>query len=137
MRIIAIETSHDDTSVVLYENKKVILDLSMTQTEFHKKFGGTVPEYAARKHSDALAEILEKLKEEDLTTVDHIAYTKEPGLIGSLHMGRLFAFGLGFALDKPVYPINHMYAHIFAVSLEFEVKYPAIALVASGGHTQL
>lgn len=137
MKIIAIETSHDDTSVVLYEDKKVLLDLSLTQTEFHKTFGGTVPEYAARKHSDALGEILEKLKKEDLSDVDHIAYTKEPGLIGSLQMGRLFAYGLSFALDIPIYPINHMYAHIFAVSFEYDIEYPAIALVASGGHTQL
>lgn len=137
MKIIAIETSHDDTSVVLYENKKILLDFSITQTEFHKKFGGTVPEYAARNHSDVLADILAKLKKEDLSSVDHIAYTHEPGLIGSLQMGRLFAYGLSFALNKPIYPINHMYAHIFAVCFEHVIEYPSIALIASGGHTQL
>ena len=137
MKIIAIETSHDDTSVVLYENKKILLDFSITQTEFHKKFGGTVPEYAARNHSDVLADILLKLKKEDLNSVDHIAYTNEPGLIGSLQMGRLFAYGLSFALNKPIYPINHMHAHIFAVGFEHDINYPAIALIVSGGHTQL
>ena len=96
-----------------------------------------VTEYAARNHSDTLGMILSKLKKEDLSSIDHIAYTYKPGLIGSLQMGRLFAYGLSFALNKPIYPINHMYAHIFAVEFEYNIKYPAIALIASGGHTQL
>ena len=138
MKILAIESSHDDTSVVLFEDRKILLDVSVSQTEFHKKYGGTVPELAARKHSDEFPGILKKFMDGfDLSDLDHIAFTKTPGLIGSLQMGRMFAYGLGFALDKPVKEINHMYAHIFAVGFEHEIKYPALALIVSGGHTQL
>ncbi len=138
MKILAIETSHDDTSVVLFEDKKIILDVSFTQTSMHKQYGGTVPELASRSHSDVLPLILKRfIEEQDLSDIDHIAFTETPGLIGSLQMGRLFAYGIGFALDKPVVPINHMHAHIFAVCFEHEIKYPALALIVSGGHTQL
>lgn len=138
MKIIAIETSHDDTSVVLYQDKQILREISFSQTEFHKRFGGTIPEYASRGHFERLPKILETLlKEEDLTGIDHIAYTNEPGLIGSLHMGQLFAHGLGFALNVPVRKVNHMHGHIFAVSFTEEVKFPAVALIVSGGHTQL
>ena len=138
MKIIAIESSHDDTSVVLFENKEILMDISISQTSLHKQYGGTVPELAARKHSDVFPSILKELMEKfDLSDVDHIAYTKTPGLIGSLQMGRMFAYGLGFALDKPVKAINHMYAHIYAICFEHEIKYPALSLIVSGGHTQL
>ncbi len=138
MKILAIETSHDDTSVVLFEDRKILLDVSFTQTALHKKYGGTVPELAARHHSDVLPLILKRfIEEQDLSDIDHVAFTETPGLIGSLQMGRLFAYAIGFALDKPVVPINHMYAHIFAVCFEHEIKYPALALIVSGGHTQL
>lgn len=138
MKIIAIESSHDDTSVVLYKDKQILREISFSQTEFHKRFGGTIPEYASRGHFERLPKILETLlKEEDLTGIDHIAYTSEPGLIGSLHMGQLFASALGFALDVPVKKVNHMHGHIFAVAFTEEIKYPSIALIVSGGHTQL
>ena len=137
MKIIAIETSHDDTSVVIYKDKKIIKDFSFSQTKFHKQFGGTLPEYASRLHYENLKKIAKELSKLDLSDVDHVAYTREPGLIGSLHMGRLFAYAIAMILDKPVKPINHMHAHIFAVSFTKIIKYPAIALVASGGHTQL
>ena len=138
MRIIAIETSHDDTSVVLYENKQIIKEISFTQTEFHKKFGGTVPEFASRGHFENLPKALKILKEENmLEGIDHVAYTNEPGLIGSLHMGALFGEALAFALNVPVRKINHMHGHVFAVAFTEEVVYPALALIVSGGHTQL
>ncbi len=138
MKILAIETSHDDTSIALYEDKRIIKEITMSQTDFHKQFGGTVPEFAARRHADNLGVILKQfINEFDLSTLDHIAFTKEPGLLGSLHMGRLVAYGLGFSLGKPVYPVNHMHAHIFAVGFTHEIIFPAIALIVSGGHTQL
>ena len=138
MKILAVESSHDDTSVVLYENKKVIKELSFTQTEFHKQFGGTVPEFASRGHFDRFPKILEELnKDYDLSTIDHVAYTAKPGLIGSLHVGTLFAKGVALALGKEAKPINHMFGHIYAVSYTEDIIYPAIALVVSGGHTQI
>lgn len=137
MKIIAIETSHDDTSVVLYENRKILQQFAFSQTDFHKQFGGTVPEYASRRHCERLMEILPALLKLDLSNLNHVAYTNEPGLIGSLHMGRLFAKALALALKVPAKPINHMYGHIFAVAFNVKITYPALALIASGGHTQL
>lgn len=138
MRILAIESSHDDTSISLYENRKIIEEITISQTEFHKKFGGTLPEYASRHHSETIVKILDIfLKKYNLTNIDHIAYTKLPGLIGSLHVGRIFAYALGFALNKKVIGINHMHGHIFAAAFNNEIIYPAIALIVSGGHTQI
>lgn len=138
MKILAIESSHDDTSVSLYEDRKIIREITISQTEFHKKFGGTLPEYASRHHSETIVKILDTLmKEYDLSTVDHIAYTKLPGLVGSLHVGRIFAYALGFSLDKRVVSVNHMHGHIFAAGFNHDIEYPAIALIVSGGHTQI
>ena len=138
MKILAVETSHDDTSVALYEDRKIIKEITISQTKFHKKFGGTVPEYASRHHAQTIIKILNTFQNEfDLTTIDHIAYTKFPGLIGSLHVGRIFAKALGFALNKKVFPINHMHGHIFACYFNHDITYPAIALIVSGGHSQI
>ena len=138
MKILAIESSHDDTSISLYENREVIEEITISQTEFHKKFGGTVPEYASRNHSETIIKILEKMMSKyNLNEIDHIAYTKMPGLVGSLHVGRTFAYALGFSLDKRVIGINHMHGHIFAAAFNNDIAYPAIALIVSGGHTQL
>lgn len=138
MKILAIETSHDDTSISLYENRKIIKEITISQTKFHKKFGGTLPEYASRHHAQTIIKILDKFQSNfDLNTIDHIAYTKFPGLIGSLHVGRVFAKALGFALNKKVLPINHMHGHIFACYFNHDIIYPAIALIVSGGHSQI
>lgn len=138
MKILAIESSHDDTSVSLYEDRKIIEEITISQTEFHKKFGGTLPEYAARHHSETIVKILDKLMSKyDLTDIHHVAYTKNPGLIGSLNVGRAFAYAVGFSLDKEVVPVNHMHGHIFAAGFNHEIIYPAIALIVSGGHTQI
>ena len=138
MKIFAIETSHDDTSIALYENRSIIKMITISQTEFHKKFGGTLPEYAARNHAVEIVKILfDFLKEFNLKNIDHIAYTKEPGLIGSLYVGKIFAYALGFSLDKPVIPINHMHGHIFSVAFNHKILYPSLALIVSGGHTQI
>ena len=138
MKILAIESSHDDTSISLYENKTIIKEITISQTEFHKKFGGTIPEYAARGHAMNILKIYNNLSIGfSIDDIDHIAYTKTPGLIGSLHVGRVFAYALGFALDKPVISVNHMHGHIFASAFDNEIIFPAIALIVSGGHTQL
>lgn len=138
MKILAIESSHDDTSVSLYQDRKIIKEVTISQTEFHKKFGGTLPEFAARHHSETIVKILDMIMSEfDITDIDHVAYTKLPGLIGSLNVGRAFAYAVGFSLDKKVIPVNHMHGHIFAAGFNYEIEYPAIALIVSGGHTQI
>ncbi len=124
--------------MALYENRKIIKEKTISQTKFHSQFGGTLPEFASRLHAQNLPIILaEFLKEFDFKDIDHIAVTALPGLVGSLHMGKLFAHALGFALDKPVRYINHMHAHIYAVCFNHDIIYPALALIVSGGHTQL
>ena len=138
MKILAIETSHDDTSIALYSDFKIIKEKTVSQTKFHKKFGGTIPEYAARNHEKTILKVFEEVIEnQDLSTIDHIAFTQKPGLIGSLHVGSVFAKALGIAIDKEVIPINHLHGHILASAFENEIIYPAIALVVSGGHTQI
>ncbi|MCC3161187.1 MAG: tRNA (adenosine(37)-N6)-threonylcarbamoyltransferase complex transferase subunit TsaD [Mollicutes bacterium PWAP] len=138
MRILAFESSHDDSSISAYENGKILKEFSMTQTETHKKWGGTVPEIASRLHLNNLSILLENLKKEyELDSFDRIAYTYKPGLIGSLHMGQIMANTLGKILDKPVYKINHMHGHILAAGFNNELEFPSIALIVSGGHTQI
>ena len=137
-KILAIESSHDDSSMALYKGKKIIWEKTISQTNFHEKFGGTVPEYAAREHLKNLPLILKELNENhDLKTIDYVAYTKEPGLVGSLHMGALLAKAIGHSLNKKVIPINHMHGHIFSVEFNHKIEYPALSLIVSGGHTQL
>lgn len=138
MRILAIETSHDDTSLAVYEDRKVIKEITWSQTEFHKKFGGTVPEYAARKHATSIVQVLDEIAQDvDLKTIERIAYTYKPGLIGSLNVGKVFAHALAYSLNIPITPVNHMHGHIFSAFFKGEAKFPAIALMTSGGHTQL
>lgn len=137
MKILAIETSHDDTSIALYENKKIIYATTVSQTEFHKKFGGTVPEYASRGHYTNLYSSLEEFKKFNLNEIDYIALTVTPGLIGSLNMGKVFADALSITLNKEVINVNHMHGHIFAIEFNHSITYPAIALIVSGGHSQL
>lgn len=138
MKILAIETSHDDTSIALYDTKKIIKEITVSQTSFHQLYGGTLPEFASRLHAINLPIILKELLENyDLSDIDHIAYTATPGLIGSLQMGKIFAEALALVLNKKVFPINHMHAHIYAVCFNHEIIYPSLALIVSGGHTQL
>ncbi len=137
-KILAIETSHDDSSIALYYNKQIIWDQTISQTKFHANFGGTIPEYAARNHVNNLSLLLnELLKNYLLNDLDYIAYTAYPGLKGCLQMGYLFASGLSLALQKPLIPINHLHGHILAVEYTSTIKFPALALIVSGGHSQI
>lgn len=140
MKILGIESSHDDTSISLVENLDVIIHLKISQVDIHKKYGGTIPEIASREHYNNFYILLEELKKQfDLNDLDYISYTEEPGFIGALQMGKLFAHSLSKTLKKPLIPINHLDGHIYSVLLDNENKitYPAIALIASGGHTNL
>ena len=140
MKILGIESSHDDTSIALIEDQKVLFFHKISQIDIHKKYGGTIPEIASREHFQNYYILLEEIKKEfDLNTIDAIAYTEKPGLIGSLQMGYLFAHALSKYLNKELIPINHLYGHIFSVLLDTNknIEYPSIALVVSGGHTNL
>ena len=148
MNILAIESSCDETAVAIIENGiKILSNVVASSTKMHEKYGGIVPEVASRQQ---LAYILPVLKEALLpfgddnkkaieNTIDAIAVTVGPGLVGSLLIGVETAKTLSFVTGKPIIPVNHVLAHIYANFLDSQdtIKFPAIALVVSGGHTEL
>ena len=140
--ILAIETSCDDTSVAVLKNKKVLSNIVSSQ-KIHKIFGGVVPEIASREHDRLIVPVLnEAIKESKikLNDIDAVAYTRGPGLLGSLLVGTSFAKSLAFSLNIPLLEINHMQAHILSIYIDDnpeKPKLPFIALTVSGGHTQL
>ncbi len=138
MKILGIETSHDDTSIAVINNGTITAMVTYSQIEEHAQFGGVVPEIASREHAMNVATVLEALRKKvSIEDIDMVAYTKEPGLIGALHMGSLLAHGIAFALEVEIKPINHLIGHIFSSAIDNEISYPAIALVISGGHSQI
>lgn len=143
MLLLGIETSCDDTATAVVRNGTVVLsNVSTNQDAFHAKYGGIVPEIASRQHVALLSAAVENALERAGTTyegIDGIAVTCGPGLIGSLVVGVAAAKALAFALDKPLYGINHLHGHIFAAFLDRDSvpQYPFLALLVSGGHSQL
>ncbi|TDU98165.1 tRNA (adenosine(37)-N6)-threonylcarbamoyltransferase complex transferase subunit TsaD [Metamycoplasma hyosynoviae] len=138
MIIFAIESSHDDTSFAIMENNSPIWMKTISQIEIHKKYGGTVPEIASRLHSLNIGKLIEELKSKiDLFKIDVIAYTKGPGLIGSLHVGYVIANSLALYLKKPILPLNHLDGHFMSAFIGKEVIFPSLALTVSGGHSQI
>lgn len=139
MLILGIETSCDDTSVCLLNEKKEILgELSFSQEILLKKWGGIVPEIAARNHLEKLFPLLEEVFAQAKKTpreVDLIGVTTHPGLMGPLLTGLNSAKSLALLFKIPIVPVNHIYAHLEAIQLVTEVKYPYLGLVVSGGHS--
>lgn len=142
IRILAIESSCDDTSVAIIENKKILSNLIANQ-EVHSSYGGVVPELASRAHQqNIIPTCVKALSEANLTLNDMhaIAFTNGPGLLGSLLVGSSFAKGLTVGLDVPLIEVNHMKAHILAHLIddnERHPKFPFLCLTVSGGHTQI
>jgi tRNA N6-adenosine threonylcarbamoyltransferase len=140
MKILAIESSCDETSAAICENGEVLSNIISSQ-HFHGKFGGVVPELASRAHLDAISHIVEQSLSEsntEMKDVDALAVTSEPGLIGSLIVGSSFAKGLSIKFNLPIIPINHIEGHLFSGCLQDpNLKFPFITLVVSGGHTAL
>ncbi len=141
MIILGIESSCDETSVaVVIDGKKVLSNVIYTQIEIHKLYGGVVPEVASRRHIEKITFVIdEALKEAGITyqDIDKIAVTAEPGLIGSLMVGINAAKTIGLVYNKPVIMVNHIHGHIYANYLESDFEFPLLALVVSGGHTEL
>lgn len=141
MIILGIETSCDETSIsVLKDGKDILSNYISSQIDIHKEYGGVVPEIASRHHIKNIATIMEvSLKEAGITLddVDYIAVTYAPGLIGALLVGISFAKGISYGRDIPIIPVHHIKGHIYANFLEHKVELPAIALVVSGGHTNI
>ncbi|MGZ5154023.1 MAG: tRNA (adenosine(37)-N6)-threonylcarbamoyltransferase complex transferase subunit TsaD [Burkholderiales bacterium] len=145
MLLLGIETSCDDTATaVVRDGSAVLASVSTNQDQFHAKYGGIVPEIASRQHVALLSAAVEDSVDRAGTTlheIDAIAVTRGPGLIGSLVVGVAAAKALAFALGKPLYGINHLHGHIFASFLDRSPsdvpQYPFLALLVSGGHSQL
>ncbi len=139
--ILAIETSCDETSVAIVRNgHQEISSVIMSQIDIHAKFGGVVPEIASRNHETNITWALEKtLADAGLTMhdIDAIAVTEGPGLIGSLLIGITTAKTLAWLYQKPIIPVHHIAGHIYAANLEKSMQFPLMALVVSGGHTEL
>ncbi|MBD9098282.1 tRNA (adenosine(37)-N6)-threonylcarbamoyltransferase complex transferase subunit TsaD [bacterium] len=139
--ILGIESSCDETSCSIVKNgREEIATSTSTQISIHENFGGVVPEIASREHVKNITFVIEDcLKKANMTieNVDAIAVTYGPGLIGSLLVGLEAAKTLSFVYNKPLVPVHHIAGHIYANSLVEEFKFPLLALVVSGGHTEL
>lgn len=141
MYILGIETSCDETAIsVLKNGKEILSNIISTQIDIHKEFGGVVPEIASRHHIENISYVFEEaikkanIKMED---IDYIAVTKNPGLIGSLLVGIMFAKGLSLRYNKPLIEVNHIEGHIFSNFIDNDIKLPSIHLIVSGGHTSM
>ena len=141
MFILAIESSCDETSCSIIKNGSIdIATVILSQIDIHTNFGGVVPEIASRHHLKNITMVIEEcLKKANMTIndVDAIAVTYGPGLIGSLLVGVEAAKTLAFIYNKPLIPVHHIAGHIYANNLNKKMEYPLIALVVSGGHTEL
>lgn len=139
--ILAIESSCDETSVAIVKNGSDVISLAIaTQIDTHTKYGGVVPEIASRMHTENITYVLEEalnkanMKIEDMNA---IAVTNAPGLTGSLIVGIEAAKTLALIYNKPLIAVNHLIGHIYANNLEDNMKFPLLALIVSGGHTEL
>ena len=141
MYILGIESSCDETSVSIVKNgTEEIATIISSQIDIHKDFGGVVPEIASRHHVKNITMVLEECLEKANMTmeqIDAIAITYGPGLIGSLLIGLEAAKTLAWLYQKPLIPVHHIAGHIYANSLVRPLKFPLLALVVSGGHTEL
>ncbi|HXU35543.1 MAG TPA: tRNA (adenosine(37)-N6)-threonylcarbamoyltransferase complex transferase subunit TsaD, partial [Blastocatellia bacterium] len=145
MLVLGIESSCDETAASVIEAREdariIRSNIIASQVKTHAPFGGVVPELASREHLDQIAPVVTNaLKDAGITLdqVDGIGVTQGPGLIGSLLVGISFAKSLAMVADKPIVGVNHIEGHVFSVVFDNPlIRYPAIALVVSGGHTTL
>ncbi|MDQ0187775.1 tRNA (adenosine(37)-N6)-threonylcarbamoyltransferase complex transferase subunit TsaD [Cytobacillus kochii] len=139
--ILGIETSCDETAVAIIKNgREIIANVVASQIESHKRFGGVVPEIASRHHVEQMTIVLEEaLNKASMTMndIDAVAVTEGPGLVGALLVGVNAAKAIAFAHQKPLIGVHHIAGHIYANRLIKEMTFPALALVVSGGHTEL
>jgi N6-L-threonylcarbamoyladenine synthase len=142
MRILAIESSCDETAAAVVENGRAVLsNVIASQVEEHKLYGGVVPEIASRRHAEAISGVVQKALDDAGTTldgIDAVAVTYAPGLIGALLVGVNYAKSLAYAKGLPLIPVHHLRGHIAANYLSHpELEPPFLCLVVSGGHTHL
>lgn len=141
INILSIETSCDETSIAIVKNGNEVVALTiLTQMDTHAEFGGVVPEIASRMHTENITMVLEEtLRKANMkvSDCDAIAVTYAPGLLGSLLVGIEFAKVLSYVYNKPLIKVNHLIGHIYANKIGDKLTFPSLALVISGGHTEL
>ena len=139
MLVFAVETSCDETSICLMENRDIIEHITYSQG-IHKIHGGVVPELASRSHLEKIQIMTSELffkKKINPNEIDVFAATCGPGLIGSLLVGSTFTKSLAISFQKPFIPINHLEGHILSTSFNNDIKFPSLVLLLTGGHTQV
>ena len=139
MLVFAAETSCDETSICIMENKSIIEHITFSQ-DIHKIHGGVVPELAARSHLEKIQILTDYLfnnKKIEPNKIDIFAATCGPGLIGSLLVGSTFTKSLAISFQKPFIPVNHLEGHILSTSFNNDIKFPSLILLLTGGHTQV
>jgi len=142
MLVLGIESSCDETAAVVVRDGRVILSsVISSQIEIHKPFGGVMPELASREHLEKIDPVVDQALAEanvSLNEIEAVAVTQGPGLVGSLLVGVCYAKALAFGLEIPFIGVNHIEGHVFSVAFENPpVEFPALALIVSGGHTNL
>lgn len=141
LKILAIETSCDETALaVVREDKKILFSKVISQVNKHVKYGGIVPEVASRSHLDDLDQLLDDVKDSQgfsYDDIDAIAVTSGPGLIGGLIVGVMYAKALSATINKPLIAVNHLEGHALTCRLTDNVEYPFLLLLISGGHSQI
>ncbi len=138
MLILGIETSCDETGIGLLKGRKILTNLIASQDDIHSAYGGVVPELASRAHVEMIDRLFSRAVESagiKSCDINCIGVTNHPGLKGSLMVGVSFACGLAYALNIPLYRVNHLHSHLAVNFLNRELEFPALGLVISGGHT--
>ncbi len=142
MLVLGIESSCDETAAaVVRDGREILSSVISSQIEMHKPYGGVVPELASREHLEKIEPIINEALQKanvSLAEIEAIAVTQGPGLIGSLLVGVCYGKALAFGLDIPLVGVNHIEGHVFSVAFDNPpIEYPALALIVSGGHTNL
>ena len=139
-KILAIESSCDETAASVINDGVLLSNVVSTQIDVHRKYGGVMPEIASRLHAENISIVIKEAMEEAKTTfeeLDAVAVTRGPGLIGALHVGLQAAKTISMLYNVPLIPVHHLAGHIYANEYVSEFKFPMLAVVVSGGNTEL
>ena len=139
-KILAIESSCDETAASVIDNGQLLSNIVSTQIDVHRKYGGVMPEIASRLHAENISIVIKEAMEEAkirFEDLDAVAITRGPGLIGALHVGLQAAKTIAMLYNIPLIPVHHLAGHIYANEYVSEFKFPMLAVVVSGGNTEL
>ena len=139
--ILAIESSCDETAcAIIKDGKEILSNVVSSQIDVHKLYGGVVPEIASRIHVENISIVIEQALTQaalSINDIDAVAFTQGPGLVGSLHVGVQAAKTISWLYNKPLIPVHHIAGHIYANTFVTDMIFPMLALVVSGGHTEI